>query len=100
MARQTWEVEIQKILDNKLRRISAICKQIKNVCFLHGKASMQTLDVDEILPHPANRGGRLLVAGDAHSKGLTMVTVGADVDLVKGSVGWEMPSEPANSLEN
>ncbi len=97
MAHQTWEVEIQKILDNKLP-ISATCKQIKNVCFLHGKASMQTLDVDEILPHPANRGGRLLVAADAHSKGLTMVTVGADVDLVKGSVGWEMPSEPAKAI--
>ena len=76
MARQTWEVESQKILDNKLP-IFAICTQIKNVCFLQSPS---------------------IVAADAHSKGLTMVTVGADVDLVKGSVGWEMPSEPAKAI--
>ena len=63
----------------------------------HGKAWMQRLNVDVVLPHPKNRSGRILVAGDAHTKGLRMVSVSADIDLVSGSVAWEFPEEPEKS---
>ena len=40
----------------------------------------------------------MLVAGDVHTKGWKMFSTGADIDMVKGSVAWELPEEPQNSV--
>ena len=91
-----WMVEVRKILDKPLPA-GAKLKEIKPVLLSHGKAYTQRLNVDVVLPHPKNRSGRILVAGDAHTKGLRMVNVSADIDLVSGSVAWEIPEEPEKS---
>jgi hypothetical protein len=92
-----WVDEVKQILD-KAMPAGAKIKAINLVLFAHGKAWHQHLNVDQVLPHVKNRGGRILIAGDVHTKGLRMVNVGPDIDLVDKSVAWELPEEPLKSV--
>ena len=92
-----WKTEVQKLMNQQIP-VAARTKKIITVLLLHGKAWFQKLSVDVILPHIKNRSGRILVVGDVHAKGAIMASVGADIDLLKGSVCWELPEEPERAV--
>lgn len=58
-----------------------------------GQAQKITMEPDKLLPHPKNRGGRMVVAADVEYKGGMIVTAGAKMELIGESIAFELPEE-------
>ena len=59
-----------------------------------GVAVKLDMTPDQLLPHPKNRGGRMVVATDVENKGALMVQQGCKLSLVGLSVAFELPAGP------
>ena len=57
-----------------------------------GVAVKLDMTPDQLLPHPKNRGGRMVVATDVENKGALMVQQGCKLSLVGLSVAFELPA--------
>ena len=66
---------------------------ILDVSLAHGMAVKLAMTPDNLLPHPKNCGGRMVVASEVEHKGALIVEQGAKLKLIGHSVAFELPSE-------
>ena len=66
--------------------------KIATVCKAHGNVQIMRLTPDRILPHPENRGKRMLVAAELHIKAETIMVAGPKMHLIGRSIVFEFPT--------
>ena len=89
----TWQIQIEKVLDSKDVPNEKI-EQIVGIALKHGVATVEVLTPDKVLPHPQNRGKRMLVAAEVHLKCAHIISAGPKMDRIGQSIAFELPNEP------
>ena len=87
---------MQKVLDSKDVPNEKI-DQFVNIALKHGMATLEILTPDKLLPHPQNRGKRMLVAAELHLKCANIVAAGPKMERIGKSIAFELPNEPVRS---
>ena len=85
--------EVTSIMDGKLP-IHQKLTQVLQILQDHGLSQKQMVAPAAILVHPQNRGGTMISHHDAWKKGLAMLSVGLQKDLLHGSIGVQLSTDP------
>ena len=85
--------EVTSIMDGKLP-IHQKVTQVPQILQDHGLSQKQMVAPTDILVHPQNRGGTMISHHDSWKKGLAMLSVGLQKDLLHGSICVQLCTDP------
>ena len=91
--------DLSSIKDDPALPINLKWAKLKEVLLQKGLAWVATLPPSQILVHPSNRGGIMLNSWDVHSKGATILQLGASLSKIQESVAIEMSHNPAKQQD-
>lgn len=86
--------QVKAMMDGPLT-INQKVNQVIDLLEAHGLAHKVVLRPSQILCHPDNRGGTMVSYHDAWSKGMAMLAVGIQTNLLQGSMAIEMSKDEA-----
>ncbi len=85
--------EVTNIMDGKLpvhQKVTHVLQILQD----HGLSQKQMVAPTAMLVHPQNRGGTMISHHDSWKKGLAMLSVGLQKDLLHGSICVQLSTDP------
>ena len=92
----SWAKACKDVMNNKDMEPNTRMEEVASILLSHGKVWKVHELAGRFLPHPANRGGRMVAWHDMHAKGSIMIKTGIKRDLIRGEVAFEMPADPSH----